>query len=209
MSRRTKNITKRIKRMWRAKKPVAIIAVVALLACAGLLIERNAMSADYTELLNTIAQGESKGNYNAYFGNANNTTLKFTEMSVGDIMRWQQEFVAKGNASSAVGKYQFISTTLEGLLNELNIDRDTRFDEALQDRLAVRLLERRGVQEYLRGHLSREQLAHNLSKEWAALPRVTGTQPAESYYAGDGLNHARISVDQVLAAIDSLHEKTS
>lgn len=167
------------------------------------------MSADYTELLNTIAQGESKGNYNAYFGNANNTTLKFTEMSVGDIMRWQQEFVAKGNASSAVGKYQFISTTLEGLLNELNIDRDTRFDEALQDRLAVRLLERRGVQEYLRGHLSREQLAHNLSKEWAALPRVTGTQPAESYYAGDGLNHARISVDQVLAAIDSLHEKTS
>lgn len=79
-----------------------------------------------------------------------------------------------------------------------------RFDANLQDRLAIRLLERRGVQDYAHGRISREQLAHNLSKEWAALPRVIGGNPDSSYYDDDGLNKAHVKVDQVMAAIASL-----
>lgn len=164
------------------------------------------MNVNYDELLGTIAEGESKGNYNAYLGNAGNTEIDFTAMTVAEVLAWQQRYVAQGHASSAVGKYQFINTTLQGLVHEMQIDETTTFDPALQDRLAIRLLERRGVHDYLRGRITREQFAHNLSQEWAALPRVTGDNPAVSYYAGDGLNHARLSVDEVLVAITSLHD---
>lgn len=167
------------------------------------------MTANYTELLSIIAQGESKGNYDAYFGNATNTELRFTDMTVAEVLVWQKQFVEQGSPSNAVGKYQFIRPTLAGLVRELDIDKSARFDEALQDRLAIRLLERRGVHDYLAGRISREQLAHNLSKEWAALPRVIGGDPSSSYYAGDGLNHSRVSVDQVLTAIDSLKTSSS
>ncbi len=159
----------------------------------------------YDDLLATIARGESKGNYNAYFGNTGNREIEFTSMSVAQVLDWQRQFVAEGHASSAVGKYQFINTTLAGLVREMNISRDEKFSPALQDRLAIRLIERRGVRDYMRGRISREQFAHNLSQEWAALPRVIGDgDPAASYYAGDGLNRAHVSVDEVLVAIESL-----
>ena len=102
-----------------------------------------------THLLNTIAKVESKYNYNAYFGNPNNTSIKFTSMSVSEVVAWQKRFVEAGNPSSAVGRYQFMDTTLQGLVRELKIDKNAKFDETLQDRLAARLLERRGVREYV------------------------------------------------------------
>lgn len=203
-----KKIQKRfLKHVRRSRMLFVTVTVVALTIGTMLLIERNTMTADYTHLLGIIAEGESKGNYNAYFGNAGNASIDFTTMSVGEVLEWQRTYVERGHASNAVGKYQFIRPTLAGLVRELDIDDSARFDAALQDRLAIRLLERRGVHDYLAGRISREQLAHNLSKEWAALPRVIGGDPSSSYYAGDGLNHSRVSIDQVLTAIDSL--KTS
>lgn len=208
MSKKRTNISTKFHRMWRSKRRYAMVFGVVVLSAAGLLIERSTMTANYTDLLNTIALGESRGNYNAYFGNAGNTDIRFTDMAVGEVLSWQKQYVEQGHASGAVGKYQFIRPTLAGLVNELDIDESERFDESLQDRLAIHLLERRGVQDYLRGLISREQLAHNLSKEWAALPRVIGGSPSASYYAGDGLNRSQISIDQVLTAIDSLRAST-
>ena len=188
-------------------KRYAVLAGVFVVLIGLIIIERNTMNANYTGLLNTIAQGESNGNYNAHFGNAGNTAIDFTSMPVGDVVKWQSEYVALGNPSSAVGRYQFIQPTLEGLLDEMNISRDEIFNEAMQDRLAVRLLERRGVREYLRGRMTREQFAHNLSKEWAALPKVIGNNPSASYYDGDGLNKALVSIPETMSAIDSLRDK--
>lgn len=158
------------------------------------------------DLLNTIAKVESRHNYNAHFGNANNTTIRFTSMTVNEVLAWQKQFVAQGNPSSAVGRYQFIDSTLEGLVRQLNIDGDATFDEALQDRLAVALLERRGIREYVNNKIGREEFAHNLSKEWAALPRATGENPEQSFYAGDGLNKARLSVAEMYASIATVRK---
>jgi conjugal transfer mating pair stabilization protein TraG len=158
------------------------------------------------DLLTTIAKVESKNNYNAYFGNAGNTSVQFTSMTVGEVLDWQRQFVAQGNPSSAVGRYQFIDSTLQGLVRQLKIDKNTKFDEALQDRLAVALLERRGIRDYANDKISREEFAHNLSKEWAALPRVIGDQPEQSYYAGDGLNKAQLSVDEMYRSIATIRK---
>lgn len=193
-----------IRRVTRTRNGGVIVLGVLMLFAVGFLLERNTMNANYSELLSIIAEGESKGNYNAYFGHAGNTSIDFTSMTVGEVLQWQHDFVAGGQPSSAVGKYQFIRPTLEGLVHEMHIDMNEIFDARLQDKLAIHLLERRGVREYLRGGISREEFAHNLSKEWAALPRVIGANPGASYYDGDGLNKAQVSVDTLLAAIETL-----
>ncbi len=158
----------------------------------------------YIPLLNTIAEGESNGNYNAYFGNAENSEIRFTEMKVSDVMRWQEDFVSSGQPSSAVGRYQIIRPTLAGLVVQMRIDPSEKYSEALQDKMAITLLERRGSLGYVNDKLTLEEFAASIAKEWAALPRITGPNPDESYYAGDGLNKARVSRDEVFKALELL-----
>ncbi len=182
--------------------PVAILAAAFLIYQGG-TITRNY---NYTEMLETIAKGESSGNYNAYYGNAGNSDEPdFTSMSVDDVLAWQRDYVENGSPSSAVGRYQFIRPTLEGLIEEQGIDGSEVFTAELQDRLAIALIERRGVHDYMDGNITREEFAYNLSQEWAALPKVIGEEPEESFYAGDGLNEVRISIDEIYASMDTLH----
>ncbi len=158
-------------------------------------------------LLDLIATAESNANYNAYFGNPASQSPKFTDMSVGEVQQWQAAYVAEGSPSSAVGRYQFLNSTLAGLVNEQKVDPKQKFDEKTQDKLAVELLERRGVVAYVNKQLTTEQFAANLAMEWASLPSVVGTNPTKSYYAGDGLNESRVSVDKVLKAVDAIQPK--
>ena len=212
-------VYRRVRRVWRrvgsrdirrVYGQVLVAAVIAIaVGAASLAVKKETEIVNYSGLLDTIAMGESKGNYNAYYGNATNADIDFTIMSVGEVLAWQNDYVAQGHPSSAVGKYQFINATLQGLVSELGVSYDDKFDEVLQDRLAVRLLERRGVHDYVRGKITREQLAHNLSKEWAALPKVIGDNPESSYYDGDGLNKVQISIDEVFVAIANLRRPAS
>ena len=158
-------------------------------------------------LLDLIARVESKGNYNAYFGNAGNTSIKFTEMSIADVLSWQEDFIVAGHPSSAVGRYQIISTTLKGLVQQLNIDTNQPFNETMQDKMAVALLERRGATEYVNNQIDERQFAAELAKEWAALPKIIGDRPEQSYYASDGLNKALVGVDEILRAASAVSAK--
>lgn len=189
---------------------MSIVAVIALLILSG-LVYANYMNrrlsvdpATYSPLLNLIARVESSDNYNAYFGNAKNTKIKFTDMTINDVIKWQQEFVDGDSPSSAVGRYQIINTTLSGLIQEQTISSTEKFNQITQDKMAIALLERRGSVAYVNDEISRETFAANLAKEWAALPRITGENPNESFYAGDGLNAARTTPEEVLNAIDHI-----
>lgn len=209
LQKQKKKLQRRFRKYGKSLFTVTNIAVLAVVVFASSVIlhsmydKKDVHTAD---LLNTIATVESKGNYNAYFGNAANSQINFTAMSVADVLAWQKDFIAKGSPSSAVGRYQFVNTTLSGLITSLKIDPETPFDQSLQDKLAVALLERRGLQAYMNKQINRDEFAHNLSMEWAALPRVIGDNPSQSYYEGDGLNQARLSIDEIYAGIDSLHE---
>lgn len=195
---------KRTMRRLRYRKKLTLVSLFAVFV-GSIMVQQQVMNIHYRELLDTIAQGESHGNYNAYYGNAANTLIKFTDMTVGEVGAWQREYVAAGHASSAVGKYQIIDSTLQSLVETMCIRQDELFDAELQDRMAIELVNRRGAKQYVRGIITREEFAHNLSKEWAALPRIIGDKPALSYYDGDGINRSRISIDQILAAIDTIH----
>lgn len=194
----------------------AVVGVLCIL-CAGLFVTmiKQTIYIDpraYAPLLQVVADGESNGNYNAYFGNAQNNEVRFTDMSIDEVLQWQQAYVQSGSPSSAVGRYQIIRPTLESLVGELDIERSQKFDVAMQDKMAIALMERRGATAYIGGDISREDFAANIAKEWAALPKVKGDQPQQSYYAGDGINKAHISIPQVLQAVDDFkakHQKQS
>lgn len=206
-----RGIKRKFKKLWkRGRKPVFIVVGVIALALSALYtVYLSHMNATidpkaYRPLLDLIARAESNGNYNAYFGNPGNTEADFTSMTIDEVLRWQKEYVKKGSPSSAVGRYQMLDTTLAGLVNRLGVNTTEKFDEVMQDRLAVALLEKRGAREFMRGQLSREEFAANLAKEWAGLPKVLGDNPQDSYYAGDGLNKSRVEVGEVLGVLERI-----
>lgn len=149
-------------------------------------------------ILDVIGDKESPKGYNIAYGNV---PVNLDKMTVNQVLKWQDEYVRGGSPSSAVGRYQFIRKTLRDLVKKEGLTGDELFDEALQDRLAVSLLNRRGYDKYLAGEISDEKFANNLAKEWASLPVVSGEKAGLSYYAGDSLNKALIGVDDIMTAV--------
>lgn len=148
-------------------------------------------------LLNLIADGESGGNYNAVYGRAN-SQHDLGQYSVDDILAHQQYARRHGAASTAIGRYQIIYKTLRGLKAELGLSGSEKFTPELQDKLGMALLNRRGMQAYRDGRISKKTFALSLSKEWASLPNPN---TGRSFYAGDGLNRSRIRPSAVYAAL--------
>lgn len=124
-----------------------------------------------------------------------------TTMTVREVMDWQQANIAAGAASTAAGRFQIISGTLTDVVREMGLTGDEVFDEALQTRMAVHLMKRKGLDDWRAGRMSDEDFANAMATEWAALPVVTGPNAGRSHYAGDGLNNALTDVDTVLAVL--------
>jgi len=205
-----RTIKRKLRRLFTREGIFVALSFVMLMAVIiyGIMQSRIMINpAAYTPLLTVIAKGESRGNYNAYFGSVANRDIMFTNMSIGDVLAWQRSYVEQGSPSNAVGRYQIIQPTLEGLVTQLKLSSDTIFDEALQDKLAISLMEQRGSIDFIKGDISAQDYAHNLSKEWAALPRVIGKAPESSFYAGDGLNASLITSAAMLDAIEKFKDK--
>jgi len=148
------------------------------------------------ELGNPI--GESNGNYNAYFGHVD-STVDLCAMSLAEIYRFQDDMLKEDPRSTAIGRYQFLRGTLQGLQGELPAS--TLFTEELQDQFAVELLVRRGYSEWWKDRLTARQFAHNLSCEWASLPDPFNE--GKSHYDGDDAgNHASTTLDCVYVMLD-------
>lgn len=199
-----RRIKKRLRRLFTRESLYVGVCAAALIAIVtyGIMQSRTMINpAAYAPLLHVIAKGESRGNYNAYFGNPANHEIDFTSMSLAEVLTWQKEYIRQGSPSNAVGRYQIIHPTLEALIAQLKLDTATLFDEALQDKLAITLMEGRGSVPFVENKVSTEAFANNLSQEWAALPRVTGDAPESSFYANDGLNKAQIDSETILNAI--------
>ncbi len=149
-------------------------------------------------LLDFIAKHESAGNYNAVIGNARSHD-DLSVLTISDIHAMQADLLARGLPSSAVGRYQIIRDTLRTLEASEHLDSSERFTPELQDRLAIRLLVRRGFSSWWLGRISDEEFAHRLSLEWASLPDPENG--GKSHYDGVGPNHAGYTLAEVYAAL--------
>jgi len=158
-------------------------------------------------LLDLIGRHEAPRGYNQVYGGSKIQPPKpITTMTIREVLAWQDASVRAGSRSSAAGRYQIIRGTLRGLVGDGAASMSDLYSARTQDRLAIALMERRGLGAYRAGRLSETQFAQNLSQEWASFPvaiRDRSGRPAngQSYYAGDGLNRAGTSLSAVINAI--------
>jgi muramidase (phage lysozyme) len=154
-------------------------------------------------LLDFIAKPESGGDLNIVWGGVKSQDRPrkpLVQMTVREVLAWQDSIDSRYQ-SEAAGKFQIMEDTLRGLWAEAGLTLDTLFDAKGQRALAVALLRRRGLDSYLAGNMTAETFANNLAKEWASLPVVTGPKAGRSYYSGDGLNKAHVSVQDFMDAV--------
>jgi len=145
-------------------------------------------------LLEYIGKKESNGNYNILVGGKTEPNL--TNMTIAEVQEYQRGMIQRGHESTAVGKYQIIRKTLQGLVAQGYAKPEDKFSAGIQDRLAIGLLKNRGLEKYQAGKMPKDQFADNLSKEWASLPYNTG----QSYYAGVGSNKSSGSRNDFMTA---------
>ena len=146
-------------------------------------------------LLDLIGRVESRGNYNILVGGRTEPDL--TSMTVSEVLQFQRGMVSRGHESTAVGKYQIIQPTLQGLVNNRAVSLDDTFSPATQDRLAITLLNGRGYQRYLQGAMTVHEFADQLAQEFASFPMPDGT----SAYAGVGSNKALVDRNTVISTL--------
>jgi len=153
-------------------------------------------------LLKLIRQAETGDRYDVAFGFNQPNHKPLTAMTIAEVRAYQEGLADGKPGMTACGAYQIIRKTMIGLIREMQIDEMTTiFDQSMQDSMAMTLLNRRGYQRYLSGQIDWQTFAFNISKEWASFPRVKGGNPDASYYAGDGINHAQITVAEVSRAL--------
>jgi muramidase (phage lysozyme) len=109
-----------------------------------------------------------------------------TQLTLREIYLWIE---ATPGQPHAIGRYQFIPTTLKRLVTSLGPSLDERFTPELQNALSDILLLEAGYNEVRSGSISRHTFMNNLAKIWAGLPTTSG----KSYYDGYAGNHASIT----------------
>ena len=153
------------------------------------------------QVLDLIAVPESHGNYNAWYDNADQNDVDLSTLTLGEVRTLQQQLLDAGNGGSAIGRYQFVPSTLEDLTDRLGLSGSEPFTPALQDRLALVLARDAGVNDWIGGALPSDAFAYNLSKTWAGLPKDASNQ---SYHQGVGDNAARIDYTTVLERLAAI-----
>jgi len=155
-------------------------------------------------LLDLIAAPESRGNYNAWYGDAAQDRVDLSSFTVDQVRDLQADLV-QANGGSAIGRYQLLDDTLDGLVDRMGLSGNERFSPELQDRLALQLARDAGMDDWIAGRISDERFAENLSQVWAGLPRDGSN---ESYYAGVQGNRARLDWNTVMASLRGIRRGT-
>ena len=119
-----------------------------------------------------------------------------TQMTLGEIYGWIN---ATPGQNHAIGRYQFIPSTLRRVARIVGAHPEDRFSPELQDRLAGVLLEDAGLSEFHAGTLSQTKFMNNLAKIWAGLPTSNG----RSHYHGVAGNKASMSWARFEAGVTS------
>lgn len=159
-------------------------------------------------LLDFIGGKEAPKGYDTVYANRMDRMPKpLTSMTMKEILdlgKWR----TRTFGSSACGRYQFMDATLRDLAEELDLKAEDRFTPDYQDRLGFHLLRRRGYDKWIKGLISDGEFMLNLAKEWASFPvpyTVKGSSRkvarGQSFYAGDGLNKALVSAEDVEKAL--------
>lgn len=140
------------------------------------------------QLLDLIASAEagSKGYDAVHHGAKIKPPALPSAMTLAAIIAWIE---ATPGQPHAIGRYQFIPSTLAYLIEADGVDTASTFSPKLQRRFAIRLLKDAGLDEFLGKQLTMEKFMDKVAYVWAGLPLATG----KSAYEGKAGNRATIS----------------
>lgn len=151
------------------------------------------------------------GTYGQIYGGAKGvgkvSAIDVSIMTLRGVQGLQARMLKGKSVSTACGGYQFIRKTLALTILEMNLTGKEIWTPNLQDQMAIHLLQKRGLNSFLLGKMTRTDFANRLAMEWASLPVVTpinGKKVGQSYYAGDGLNKSHHKPADILALVDAL-----
>lgn len=177
--------------------PALMFALLSGPAQAGTAPE--GMRAFDRPLLELIGAIEAPQGYDAVTGFAPfRPERPVTEMTIAEVMRWQERVRAAGSESTAVGRFQFVLDTLRFLTRAYEVPHDTVLDRRTQDYLARVLLHRCG---YYDPEAPVPELGDCLAGTWAALPMLSDPKRGLSRYNGRANNHARTTPEVVEAVL--------
>lgn len=145
---------------------------------------------------------------------------ELTVMTLSQVESYQNQRIASGRRSSAVGKYQFIKSTLKECVGYLGCDpMRTVFSRDVQDALIIqRLIKFRKYDQWKAESIDTGKFMIFLAAEFASMP-VPYDIPAgsiyknsprrnlkkgQSFYAGDGLNKANHDPDHLYQALEDI-----
>lgn len=143
------------------------------------------------QLLDAIGAAEG-ATYDTMYGYAERpggafAGTKVTDLTIKEVQDLQKKMVANNGVSSAIGKYQFIQTTLREAVKALGLDPNEKFSPEVQDKLAIWLLKNRtSFDKWATGEGDAAAFQNELASQWASVPNTSG----RSAYAGDGVNNA-------------------
>jgi muramidase (phage lysozyme) len=139
-------------------------------------------------LLTLIARAEAgSAGYDAVqYGATVRPAALPTHMTLGEIYQWIDDTPGQPHA---IGRYQFIPSTLRRVAQVRGFGPDTQFTPGVQDALALVLLNDAGFERFQAGVLGRQRFMYNLARIWAGLPLPNGN----SYYQGYAGNKATMS----------------
>lgn len=131
-------------------------------------------------LFNAILAGESSDYSTVYAGSKIQPPSDINTMTVADVQDWQKKNAAAGSISSAAGRFQIITSTLNGLLKDGTISKDDIFNEETQDKAYNALLEGKGYSkfkdDFANSKSDEEKIGLSqgfqvkLAQEWASIP---------------------------------------
>jgi len=173
----------------------------------------------HSEFGNLIANHESGNNYNKC--NQTKGGLKVIDnVKVVDLTIKEIQDKQENRDVFAVGRYQLIPITLNDAITRLSLDINLKLNEEMQDKIFDEYLiklKRPKIIAYLEKSGEVEDAMYDSAKEWASIGVEEGkrisdetvkkegktiivkryAKGGESYYAGDGLNEAHISPEQI------------
>jgi len=164
-------------------------------------IEYDKLHSDMTdvELLDAISRNEgtyktgynTEYNYGKYGGGRD---TKLSDMTIDEVLKHQDTMIANqsGNKlkSSAVGRYQMLQQTLKDEMEKGNYAGDTKFTDALQDKMIMQRLKRiRKYDSWKSGDIDSSDFQYNLSKEFAS---IQNPRTGRGYHKGQGAKPLKV-----------------
>ncbi len=146
-------------------------------------------------LLDIIWEWESGGNYNALWPDKNQDKIKFTDMTIKEVLAFQKKYTDWWKKSSAVWKYQFIRKTLKRLCEKYSISLNENFSPEIQDKLALSYLEELWLEKFKKWKISASKLQNRISGVWAVIQKTDGKWT----YDDDWINKSNNRITEILS----------